>query len=97
METNEKIVTVDGHTLIYQQVRENGFDKVIFYQDYNINKSRKYILFGDIIEEKEPIVLFHIYANLNNVYKTKKWWYNEIRHHLHIVERKEEIQKGDIL
>lgn len=94
----EKIIEIDGHKLIYKEyTNDRGYDKVMFYQDYNIIKYKKYLIFGDEIEKKEPVILFEIYGRLDNINRSKDWWHKEIRKNLYIVERKEQIQKGELL
>jgi hypothetical protein len=97
----DKQVELMGHTFKYY----TNFDcsehsehvETCFYKETRIEKKRKWLLFGELIETEVPIVLFKIYADANSVFIPKSWWRNEIEKKIQLIKRKEEIENNELI
>ena len=70
---------------------------VEFYYGTEIIRKKKYILFGDVIETENPKLLFTIYANYNDLTLSKRWWREKISEKFEVINRKEELLKGELI
>ena len=96
-----KELTIEGRTFQY---------KVSYfyseYSDYHITeffegtctiKRKKYWVFGEEIEKKIPNFSFNLYVNIEDERHTKKEIREMIIKKIELLNRKEEIKKGEIV
>lgn len=96
-----KEIELMGHTFKYYtnfDCSEHGeIYETCFYKETRIQKRKKWLLFGELIETEVPIVLFSIYADSNSVLIPKSWWRNEIEKKIELLYRKDEIKNGELI
>jgi hypothetical protein len=97
-----KSVTIGERTFQYQTYWERhgediGSDPVtVFYEGTEIRSRKKYRLFGPLITWYEPREVFRIYANSENDQLSKGWWRKQITEKIELLNRKEEIERGEL-
>ena len=67
-----------------------------FYEGTETITKRKWILFGPTIEVTQPKLVFKIYADSNNTRLSKEWWREKILNEISLLERSEEIDRGEL-
>lgn len=97
-----KTIKIGGRELQYQTLWDEALDgsDIIyteFYEGTEVQKCKKYILFGPVIEKEVPKLLFTIYQDANNERLTKGWWIEAILHELELLTRKEELERGELI
>lgn len=84
-------------TIFYQDyISQNPYPETIFYQGVSIVKSKKFGLFGSIETKSTPKEIFRIKADSLNPNLSKDWWKEKISEQIKILERKEELIKGEL-
>jgi hypothetical protein len=68
-----------------------------FFQEKEVYKYKKYIIFGPIIEEIYPKVLFTIPYHLTNTKVTKTELRTRLEREVELLKRKDEIEKGELI
>jgi hypothetical protein len=96
-----KTIKIGARELQYQTLCDEGLDgsDVIyteFYEGTETYKAKKYLIFGPVIEKEVPKLLFTIYEDSNNERLTKGWWREKILRELELVNRKEELERGEL-
>lgn len=98
------IITIAGRTLKFQVLQIPGeliSDKMInrtnFYEGTEKHTYKKWGLFGETITEEIPKLVFTIDEAINNPNKSKEWWQKELLEQIKILERKEEIERGEFI
>jgi hypothetical protein len=96
-----KTIKIGDRELQYQTVWDEALDgsDVIyteFYEGTEVKKSKKYIVFGPVIEKEVPKLIFTIYEDANNTRVTKEWWRETILLELKLINRKEELERGEL-
>ena len=100
MNTNK--ITIKERDFFYQELvqvdaGDNEYKYTIFYQDTYVEKYKKYLFFGPIIEKTQPKTLFSVPYHITDPNITK----NELRTYLErkveLLNRKEEIAKGELI
>ena len=54
-------------------------------------------MFGDTITEEVPKYVFTIDEAITNPNKSKEWWQKELTKEIELLERKEEIERGEFI
>lgn len=68
-----------------------------FYEGLNIIKRKKYWLFGEVITETEPNLLFTLDFSIESAFYTKGKVRRIIEEKLELMGRKEELKRGEII
>ena len=96
-------IEIQGKQLQYETLWESygegaGSDPVtVFYEGTKTVRRKKWLLFGPTIESQEPKEAFRIYADTENLDLSKSWWRKQITLKLELLNRKEEIEKGELI
>jgi hypothetical protein len=97
MNTNNTI-TIGGRTLTFEvYLSDESYDRTVFYEGTYTNTYKKWGLFGETITEELPKYVFTIYEAITNPYKSKEWWEKELLEEIKLLERKEEIERGEFI
>lgn len=98
---NLPYVNIDGRVLHYKclsNIGEYGESHwTEFYEGTEKKYHRKYFFFGEKIETEKPKLIFTIYEDCNCVKRTKGWWRERIIHHLELLNRSEELKRGELI
>lgn len=101
-----KKIIINGETYYYEiawtEIGEYSYDVryTKFYKSVKllIKKRKKYYLFGPIVEYFEkPEPLFVLWIDIESPNYTKEEILNKIERELKLVNRKEEIERGEII
>lgn len=91
-----KEITIDGRTFLVQPMRYvDAWDRTHFYYG-TCNKVTSWFGFFKKVEEV-PRYAFTIDKLITDPEITKEWWNKEIREKIVILERREEIEKGELI
>jgi len=96
-----KTLKINGKEFQYQVIIDNGedgsFEWTKFYQGTTTTIYKKYWLFGEELIKIEPRFAFNIWKNIESENYTKaeirKWLEREVE----LLDRKEEIKRGEII
>lgn len=95
-----KEVTVDGHNFQYETFIEHSewgiHAETVFYQGVETTRRRKWLIFGPEVAEEKPKAVFSIYADTEDPTISKRWWSEEIRKKIELLDRKSEIERGEL-
>lgn len=69
---------------------------VEFFKETKTEIRKKYLFFGPIIVNEEPVVLFDIRERLDNIGASKEWWHDKIKGNLDTINA-EELREKEIL
>ena len=96
-----KKVNVKGRELKYivqNQCSEYGdYYWTEFYEETYTKTYKKYWLFGPTLTKEEPIVLFQLSLNVEDEYYTKSDIRSRILRQLELLDRKEQIKRGELI
>ena len=68
-----------------------------FYEETYTKTYKKYWLFGPTLTKEEPIVLFQLSLNVEDEYYTKSDIRSRILRQLELLDRKEQIKRGELI
>ena len=68
-----------------------------FYEETYTKTYKKYWLFGPTLTKEVPIVLFQLSLNVEDEYYTKSDIRSRILRQLELVDRKEQIERGELI
>ena len=97
-------LTIAGRTLTFKvyyisgnRISEPSYPVTYFYEGTYTNTYKKWGLFGETITEELPKLVFTIDEEITNPNKSKEWWEKEILEKIKILDRKEEIERGEFI
>jgi len=91
-------LTIAGRILTFEVfVSDKSYDYTEFYEGTYTNTYKKWGLFGDTITEEVPKYVFTIDEAITNPNKSKEWWQKELTKEIELLERKEEIERGEFI
>jgi hypothetical protein len=97
-------LTIAGRTLTFQVLQIPGeliSDKMTnrtdFYEGTYTHTYKKWGLFGETITEELPKLIFSIDEAITNPKKSKEWWQKELTKEIELLDRKEEIERGEFI
>lgn len=94
-------VTIKGKTfhyiIQYDCSEYNDYYWTEFYQETYTETYKKYWLFGPTLTREVPIILFKLGFNIEDKYFTKKYVRERIEIQVELLEREEEIKRGEII
>lgn len=93
-----KEITIDGRTFLVQPMRYvDAWDRTHFYYGTYTKTTKTWFGFGKPKIEQVPRYAFTIDKLITDPEITKEWWNKEIREKIVILERREEIEKGELI
>ena len=91
-------ITIGGRTLTFEvYLSDESYDRTEFYEGTETHTYKKWGLFGDTITEEIPKHVFTIYEAITNPKKSKEWWQKELTKEVELLDRKEEIERGEFI
>lgn len=91
-------ITIAGRTLTFEVIySDESYDRTRFYEGTETHTYKKWGLFGDTITEQVPKYVFTIDEAITNPNKSKEWWEKELLKEIKLLERKEEIERGEFI
>ena len=93
-----KTITIAGRTLSFQVIlSDESYDRTEFFEGTETYNYKKWILFGKTITKEIPKHVFTISEVITNPNISKKWWEKKILEEIKILERKEQIERGEFI
>jgi hypothetical protein len=96
-----KELAIDGRVFQYRVLHciseYSDYDITEFFQGFITIKRKKYWIFGEEIEKKIPKFSFNLYVNIEDESYTKKEIREMIQKKIELLNRKEEIKRGEII
>ena len=96
-----KSITINGRTFQYQiyadydQFGDNV--STCFYDGTEIIKHKKYWFFGEVISKEEPKIVFELPFSIEDHSMTKEQVRSHIERAVTLLNRREQIQRGEII
>jgi hypothetical protein len=88
-------LTIAGRTLTFQVYESSDYTE--FYEGTETHTYKKWGLFGDTITEERTKCVFTIDEAITNPNKSKEWWEKELLEKIKLLNRKEEIERGEFI
>lgn len=96
-----KTIKINNRTFEYEVLcSQSEFDtswRTEFYDGTETYTKRKYILFGEKQTLVRPKLIFTFYWNIEDVFYTKKQVREKLERQIELLDRAEEIAKGEII
>jgi len=96
-----KEINVNGRTFQYEVEMYQGefgyFYETLFYEGLETRTRKKYFLFGETITITKPKWVFTIHCDIESEYYTKSEIRNKILKQVELLERKKQIERGEII
>ena len=96
-----KTLNFNNRELQYELVPHEGeiydWNSTKFYEGTIITSRKKYLLFGETITEIKPKLIFELMLDIESPYKTKAEIRALIIKQLELLDRKGEIERGEII
>jgi hypothetical protein len=96
-----KEININGINLKYQTFYDaceyGESTRTEFYLGTVVIIKKKWVFYGPTYEEVIPKKIFTIFADTQNANLSRDWWRAQIEKHLTILNRAEEIAKGEII
>jgi hypothetical protein len=100
-QNNLKYVNINGRTIHYKCLSSIGegaeFHWTEFYEGTVSITRKKYFLFGEKITMEKPKKIFTIYEDCNCPRRSRGWWRERIMHELELLNRSEELKRGELI
>ncbi len=96
-----KEINVNGRIFQYEVEVYCGefgyYHETQFYEGYKTYSRKKYFLFGDTITISKPKWVFKIHCDIESEYYTKSEIRGKILEKVELLERKKQIENGEII
>jgi hypothetical protein len=96
-----KRIDVNGRTIEYEvfyDCSEYGDTyETVFYEGKQTVSRKKYFLFGETVSKEFPREIFRIYFNVEDEGRTKSEIRAIIERRLELLDRKEQIRRGELI
>lgn len=96
-----KTIEINGRKIQYEvlyDVSEYGDTyETVFYEGTQIVSKKKYLLFGETITKEVPREIFRLYFNIEDEGRTKSETRAIIERRLELLDRKAQIERGEIV
>lgn len=96
-----KELTIEGRTFQYKikyfTSEYSDYYVTEFFEGTCTIKRKKYLFFGEEVEKKIPKFSFELYANIEDERYTKKEIREMLIKKIELLDRKEEIKRGEIV
>jgi hypothetical protein len=91
-------ITIGGRTLTFEvYLSDESYDYTYLYEGTEKHTYKKWGLFGETITEEIPKYVFTIEEAITNPKKSKEWWQKELTKEIELLDRKEEIERGEFI
>jgi hypothetical protein len=94
-----KELTIGGRTLQFQVKCEaneaDSYEYTEFYEGTETVSRKKWVFWGETITTVRPKEVFTIYSDITSSKLTKEYWRREISKQLELLDRRDEISKGE--
>lgn len=92
-----KVNDIELQYQVFEEVTEWGTNIwTEFYLGTETITKRKYWLFGPLITKEVPKLAFKIYADANDISLPKHFWKTSIQRKLELLNRREELERGEL-
>ena len=99
-----KEITVNGRVFQYETFSKDfsgEFGETYywteFYEGVTEKWVRKYIFWGEKVLKIVPTLRFTIPADSDNEFLPKSWWREKIEKELELLDRREQLEKGELI
>ena len=96
-----KEITIGNRTLQFAVLCEaneaDSYEYTEFYEGTETVTRKKWLLWGETITTEKPKLVFTIYADINSSKLTKEYWRREINAKLELLDRRDQILKGEYI
>lgn len=96
-----KSITINNKTFYYvvqlNCTEYGNYYWTEFYQETYTETYKKYWLFGPTLTREIPIILFQLYCDIEDKYLTKSDVKERIQRQVELLDREEEIKRGEII
>ena len=96
-----KKLNVNGREFQYEVKTYMGeygmYHETLFYEGYETYTRKKYYLFGDVITITQPKWVFTLYLDIESERHTKSEIRTMIEKKVELLERKKQIENGEII
>lgn len=96
-----KEITIGNRTLQFEVLCEaneaDSYEYTEFYEGTETLTRKKWIFWGETITTVEPKLVFTIYKDITSPKLTKEYWRREISKELELLDRRDEIFKGEYI
>lgn len=91
-------ITIEGRDLYFEVIySDESQDYTEFYEGTEIVTYKKWVLFGETITEERPKLVFTIDKAMSDYGLTKEWWREELTKEIQLLERREQIERGEFI
>lgn len=94
-----KEITIGNRTLQFQVKCEaneaESYEYTEFYEGTETVSRKKWVFWGKTITEERPKLVFTIYSDICSTNLTKEYWRREINKKLELLDRRDQILKGE--
>ena len=98
---NMKEIFINGRQFQYEVVAYTGefgyYHETEFYEGVETITRRKFLLFGNKITITKPKWVFTIHCDIESEYYTKSEIRDKIEKQVELLERKKQIERGEII
>lgn len=99
--SNLRYVDIDGRIIHYKCLSHIGeygeMHWTEFYEGTEKFYKKKYFLFGEKVEYERPKLIFTIYEDCDCPRRTRGWWRERIMHNLELLNRADELKRGELI
>lgn len=96
-----KEINVNGRVFHYEVNVYSGefcyYYETLFFEGFETHTRKKYFLFGETITITKPKWVFTIHCDIESEYYTKSEIRNKILKQVELLERKKQIERGEII
>lgn len=91
-------INIEGRELFFRVIiNDDSYDYTEFFQGTETITYKKWGLFGDAITEQVPKLVFTISKAMSDYELTKDWWRKKITKEVKLLERREQIERGEFI
>jgi hypothetical protein len=93
-----KKLTYNGDDYLYEIVDTDGYTGTIIYESAPIEYwQKKFWFFGPLVLKTDYKYLFNLNFNIENSHLSKKYVQDKFNYALQVMERKRQIENGEII
>jgi len=91
-------INIEGRDLYFEVTySDESYDYTNFYEGTETYTYKKWGLFGETITEERPKLVFTIDRAMSDYELTKEWWRQELTREIRLLERREQIERGEFI
>jgi hypothetical protein len=96
-----KEITIGNRTLQFAVLCEaneaDSYEYTEFYEGTKTATRKKWLLWGKTITTEKPKLVFTIYNDITSTKLTKEYWRTEISKKLELLDRRDQIERGEYI